>query len=192
MESHGVRFWVPLLFFLFINDLPKIINDKTTPILFADDTSLLIVSSNYNELHVNTNIAFQCTNKWFEVNQLIINFYKTHYILFTAGNNKPRPKIEIVYDNKQITTISNTKLFGIHIDDKMNWRCHIEYIGSKLSTVCYMTRSIKPYTSINTMEKFYHSCFNSTIQYGLPFWGNSPQSIKIFRIQKNIIRIMIG
>jgi hypothetical protein len=29
------------------------------------------------------------------------------------------------------------------------------------------------------------------MQYGLPFWGNSPQSIKIFRIQKNIIRIMM-
>jgi hypothetical protein len=24
------------------------------------------------------------------------------------------------------------------------------------------------------------------------FWGNSPQSIKIFRIQKNVIRIMLG
>jgi hypothetical protein len=25
-----------------------------------------------------------------------------------------------------------------------------------------------------------------------PFWGNSPQSIKIFRIKKNVIRIMLG
>jgi hypothetical protein len=30
------------------------------------------------------------------------------------------------------------------------------------------------------------------MNYGLPFWGNSPQSIKIFRIQKNVIRIMLG
>jgi hypothetical protein len=74
----------------------------------------------------------------------------------------------------------------------MNWRCHIEYIGSKLSTVCYMMRSIKPYTSISTIKKVYHSCFNSVIQYGLPFWCNSPQSLKIFRVQKNIIRIMMG
>ena len=28
--------------------------------------------------------------------------------------------------------------------------------------------------------------------YGLLFWGNSPESIKIFRLQKKIIRIMIG
>jgi len=30
------------------------------------------------------------------------------------------------------------------------------------------------------------------ISYGLPFWGNSPHSIKIFRMQKRIVRIMIG
>jgi hypothetical protein len=30
------------------------------------------------------------------------------------------------------------------------------------------------------------------INYGLPFWGNSPHSIKIFRMPKRITRIMIG
>jgi hypothetical protein len=97
------------------------------------------------------------------------------------------PKIEIAYDNKQITTIPNTKFFGIHVDDKMSWRCHIDYIGSKLSKVCYIMRS----TNINTMKR----CIildSTVIQYGLPFWVNSPQSIKIFRIQKSIIRIMMG
>jgi len=28
--------------------------------------------------------------------------------------------------------------------------------------------------------------------YSLLFWGNSPDSIKIFRLQKKIIRIMVG
>ena len=36
----------PLLFLLFINDLPKFMRDKLTPILFADDTSVLISHTN--------------------------------------------------------------------------------------------------------------------------------------------------
>ena len=36
----------PLLFFIFINDLPKFINDKTIPILFVDDTSILASQPN--------------------------------------------------------------------------------------------------------------------------------------------------
>ena len=36
----------PLFFLLYINDLPKIINNKSIPILFADDTSILFTNSN--------------------------------------------------------------------------------------------------------------------------------------------------
>jgi hypothetical protein len=53
-------------------------------------------------------------------------------------------------------------------------------------------RSIKPFISLNTLKTIYYSYFNSVIRYGLPFWGNSPHSIKIFRIQKRIIRVMVG
>ena len=38
----------------------------------------------------------------------------------------------------------------------------------------------------------YYSCFHSEITYGLLFWGNSPDSIKIFRQQKRIIRFTMG
>jgi len=46
--------------------------------------------------------------------------------------------------------------------------------------------------SLSNLRIVYYSNFNSIINYGLPFWGNSSHSIKIFRIQKNKIRIMLG
>jgi hypothetical protein len=54
----------PLLFLLYINDLSKIINDKVIPILFADDTSLLVASSSYRALCINTNTVFKCITTW--------------------------------------------------------------------------------------------------------------------------------
>jgi hypothetical protein len=42
-----VRFWVHCCFlFTHINGLPKIVNYKIIPILFSDDTSILVKGSN--------------------------------------------------------------------------------------------------------------------------------------------------
>jgi hypothetical protein len=53
-------------------------------------------------------------------------------------------------------------------------------------------RSIKPIMPINTVKKVYYSHFNTIITYGLPFWGNSPHSTKIFKLQKRMVRITMG
>jgi len=108
-------------------------------------------------------------------------FNKTHYIQFTT-NNKPKTNLKITYDNKQIITISNIKFLGIYINDTIN-RKYIEHILPTLSVVCYEMRSIKPYTSLNTMRIIYYFNFNSIVIYGLPFWGNSSPGKKIFRLQ---------
>jgi hypothetical protein len=36
----------PLLFLLYINDLPKVVNDNAEVVLYADDTSIIITSLN--------------------------------------------------------------------------------------------------------------------------------------------------
>jgi len=72
----------PLLFLIYVNDLPKTINDKTVPILFADDMSIVVKSSNPKDFQTNMVTAFNCINKWFKVNLLPINVEKTHHIQF--------------------------------------------------------------------------------------------------------------
>ena len=52
-------------------------------------------------------------------------------------------------------------------------------------------RSIRPFMSLNNLKTIYYSYFNA-VSYGLPFWGNSPHALKIFKMQKRIIRIMMG
>ena len=41
------------------------------------------------------------------------------------------------------------------------------------------------------IQSIYYACFHSIIQYGIIFWGNSTNSVKIFTLQKKIFRIMV-
>ena len=68
----------PLLFLLYINDLPNAISDLSTPILFADDTSLIVSSPESLQLEEDINAVMQNLNKWFHSNLLFLN-YKTHF-----------------------------------------------------------------------------------------------------------------
>jgi hypothetical protein len=181
----------PLLFLIHVNDLPKTINDKNIPVLFADDTSIIVKSLNPKDFQTNMAEAFDHVNKWFKVNSLSMNVEKTHYIQFKT-KNKPTVDINIVCDNNSITPITDIIFLGIYLQDSINRSCHIEYIIPKLSSACYVMRSIKPIMPINTLKTVYYSHFNTIITYGLPFWGNSSHSTKIFKIQKRMIRIMMG
>jgi hypothetical protein len=61
---------------------------------------------------------------------------------------------------------------------------------SKLSSACFVIRAVKPYMSQETLRMIYFACVHSVMTYGIIFWGNSPHSIHIFRLQKKIIRII--
>ena len=43
-----------------------------------------------------------------------------------------------------------------------------------------------------SLKVIYHALFHSVMSYGVIFWGNSPHSHIIFRIQKKAIRIIEG
>jgi hypothetical protein len=74
----------PLLFLEYINNLPKAIEHKAFPILFADYTSILLISSKNIETQSNLNIVFDKLIKWFKSNSLFLNFDKTYFIQFTS------------------------------------------------------------------------------------------------------------
>jgi len=66
-----------LLFLVYIIDFPMAIEHKGIPILFADDTSILITSPNNIKFQGDFNIVFGQLNKWFKANLLSLNFDKT-------------------------------------------------------------------------------------------------------------------
>ena len=67
----------PLLFILYINDLPKISNNFK-PILFADDTNLIFYDKKILNIKDKMQTDINKLFKWLNINKLSININKTN------------------------------------------------------------------------------------------------------------------
>jgi hypothetical protein len=127
----------PLLFLMFINDLPKFINDKFVHILFADDTSILVSCPNPLDFYKTINTVFQTLNAWFNHNLLSLNLAETHFIKFISKNNN-QPEMDINYDDKSISAVTCTRFLGLTVNCSLTWTNHIDLLTKKLSSTCFL------------------------------------------------------
>ena len=74
MEYHKVPHSGPLLFLLYINDLPPVSNLSTK--LFPDDTVLTATDTTINTLTGTTNIELEKIDNWMKFNKLTITIAK--------------------------------------------------------------------------------------------------------------------
>ena len=179
----------PLLFLVYINDLAKIITDVAKPILFADDTSIIIEDSNPDEFSMKLDLVVNQTVQWFQCNLLSVNYAKTHFLQFLTKQQKAL-NIQIVVSNSIISNVNTTKFLGLIIDKDLSWKDHILDLKQKLDRACYAIRATKPFMSQCACKIIYHSYFHSVMSYGIIFWGNSHASRDIFKVQKRVIRIL--
>lgn len=128
-------------------------------------------------------------NRWFLANKLTLNFDKTFLLNFTASRQSTH-HLQIGYNNNYINEINCTKFLGLHIDNTLSWKHHIEHMIPKLSSACFAIRTLKFLKSINILKSVYFAYFHSIMSYGLIFWGNSCESKNIFLLQKRVLRII--
>jgi hypothetical protein len=118
---------------------------------------------------------------------LTLNFDKTYYIQFLTKNSDALD-MHIEYGDAQIAKSTNTKFLGLIVDSMLSWKEHVKRLMSKLRSACY--GNVKPYMLQEIIRMVYFSYFYSVMTYDIIFWGNSPHSILIFRLQKGVIRII--
>jgi len=68
----------------------------------------------------------------------------------------------------------------------------MEEMSPKLCSACFTMKSVQLLASQQMLKIIYYSSFHSIMSYEVIFWGHSSLGIKVFRLQKRIIRIMTG
>ena len=97
----------PLLFLLYINDLPNI-SQKLKFFLFADDTNILYKSNNLATLQSAVNNELKKLSLWLNANRLSLNISKTNFVIF-AAKNKPLSPVTLLLGKNAIEQKEHVK-----------------------------------------------------------------------------------
>jgi hypothetical protein len=105
----------PMLFALYINDLPLNIMESKI-VLFADDTNILVSDENINSLQYKLNIVMTEFQTWFTLSSLVVNIEKTLTLSFHTTQNKKPLLPHIIFEGTDIPYNTETKFWDIYIN----------------------------------------------------------------------------
>ena len=181
----------PLLFLLFINDLPKV-SKKWKFYLFADDTNIYCESDTVDNVGKRANSELRKVKKWLDANKLSININKTNYIIFHSPKRPIPPHTSIKIGKKHITRVKYVKFLGLLLDDTLSWKYHLSELSKKLARICGFLYKIRHSLSTETLICLYNSLFMSFLQYGITVWGQTCALYidPIIKLQKKAVRII--
>ena len=128
----------PLLFLIYINDL-AMASDKFTPIMYADDTTLLSTLDDFNGNQITNQNSIQINAEltkvmdWLTVNKLSLNVKKTKMMIFCSKQRilKTTEIPSVIINNMPIERVTCFTFLGVIIDSNLTWSHHINYIHKK-------------------------------------------------------------
>jgi len=109
----------PLLFLIYINDLAHIICRHASPILFADDTSVIITSSDKLEFKRILSCVLGDIVVWCKKNYLTLNLNKIQFIQFYTNHHKDLD-IRVEIADTVIPTNNNVKFLGLILENGLS------------------------------------------------------------------------
>lgn len=168
----------PVLFSLFINDLPCVL--KFCKIhLFADDVQIYLCSNNVSitELARLINLDLQNIFQWSERNLLPLNPVKSHVMFFNRSRNNPDLLPLIVIDNQTIGYVDKISNLGIIFQNDLKWNSQINSMCSKIYIGLRHLKLSASMLPSALKIRLFKTLLLPHLTYGCELLSNAPNSI---------------
>ena len=183
----------PLLFLIYINDLPNCkLTAKTR--LYADDSNLTFSAKSVNEVQKVMNQDLGEVSTWLGANKLTLNVLKTEYMLMATHqklSSIPKEPAVVVH-NEQIERVDEYNCLGITLDETLSWNKQVEKISKKVSKGLGALRRIRPYVPQATLVSVYNAIILPYFDYCSTVWGSIGTCLgdKLQKLQNRAARII--
>ena len=103
----------------------------------------------------------------------------------------------ITLNNKQVKFRPHTKFLGLVVDQKLNWKEHIDQLKDKATKAMYILKCVSHFdwgADRTTLFRLYHSLIRSKIDYGSQVYSSAAECIlnKLTPVHNQAIRICTG
>ena len=184
----------PLLFLIYINDLPNCLS-TASPRMFADDTNVSLASSTLFELENMLNQELQNLNIWLKVNKLSLNIAKTEFMIIGSRqrlNVNVDGHINISINDQPIKKVNETETLCMTIDQHLTWSKPVEEKSKKISSAIGALKRIRPFITIDVANKIYKAIIQPHLDYCSMVWDGLGVTLldKIQKLQNRAARII--
>ena len=116
LVSHRERSLVPLLFQIYINDLPNCLS-FSVPRMYAGDTHITYAGSDLHPIQSSLSHDLEKLRKWLVSNRLSLNATKTEFILIGSRQRLSTlsDTLELSINNIPIEQVSSAKSLGVNV-----------------------------------------------------------------------------
>ena len=158
----------PLLFLIFINDLPSTVTNCEI-LLYADDVKIFKTIKSADDALVLQSCFNQIVD-WSASNKLAINCQKCKVVSYSR--KKTKFHFDYLMNNVPLERCEKIKDLGIYFDSQFNFNYHVQQIlSSSSSSLGFIMRNAKPFDSIAACVSLYKAFVLSRLEYGSIIWS---------------------
>ena len=174
----------PLLFLVYIDDIPQCIKHDSKVVIFADDSELFKIiekpSDKFSFQQDLTQLSI-----WSDTWEMCLSIPKCKAL--NISRKKTPTKREYHLNGSPLATVSEIKDLGITVTNTLQWSQHIKLISSKANRTLGLIRRV--YRDINDPDikkLLYYSIVRPQLEYACELW--SPYTSKDNLLLENVRR----
>ncbi len=156
----------PLLFIIYINSLPNVIENCET-FLYANDTAIISTGSTEAEIMNNLSNAMRSAANWLDDNKLSLNIGKTKCMFIGTSHKLSKANFsDIECKGETIGRVESFKYLGVILDNLLRFDKHTNYIKRKVFLKMKMLGRVRSFISESLTLQLYRSLILPHIDYG--------------------------
>ena len=183
----------PLLFLIYINDLPAC-HLHSVPRMYADDTSLTLSSSDPVDLQSKLNHDLAQIQTWLQANKLSLNVKKTKFSIIGSHNKLAdlNHQFDVKINEHYLERAKTYKYLGIDLDESLSWDSHIDSVVKKASAGLGAIKRVRNLVPRETLITIYKALVQPYFDYCSSVWGSIGvcQSERLQKLQNRAARLI--